>query len=56
MTLEDLKNMQNEDKYSKNIRRKRAGSEEQEEKPHEQDKVRRKRKEQRVRKHNIIGD
>ena len=56
MTFDDLKNMQNEDKYSKNIRRKRGGSESEEEKPNDEERIRKKRKEEKIRKNNVIMD
>jgi hypothetical protein len=43
MKLEDLTNMQNDDKYTKNIRRKRVGSESEEDKIDE-DKIKKKHK------------
>jgi hypothetical protein len=53
MKLEDLTNMQNDEKYTKNIRRKRAGSESEEEKP-EEDRTKKKYKLEKMKRHNEI--
>jgi hypothetical protein len=46
-------NMQNDEKYTKNIKRKRVGSESEEEKP-EEDRTKKKYKLEKVRRHNEI--
>lgn len=55
MKLEELVNMQNDEKYTKNIRRKKAGSDSEDEKP-EEDRVKKKHKLEKVKRANEIGE
>ena len=52
MKLEDLMNMQNDEKYTKNIRRKKNGSDSEDEKQVEEDRTKKKNKLEKIKRVN----